>query len=141
MPIMVFLLFSCSSDDADKNRVQEPVAENILGKWYVKSVIENGEDLNYTHKCTEEKDYVLFESGYRFSRVYNSDCTYDEKKRDYVVNDYYNTITTSFLDPIITNQRTYKIVKLTEDELVLKTWPNEFLGQPETNTVFTYTRQ
>lgn len=141
MPVMAFLLFACSSDDADKNIVQEPVAENILGKWYVKSVIENGEDLNYTHKCSEEKDYVLFESDDRFSRVYNSDCTYDEQKKDYTINNYDNTITTNFFDPIITNQRTYKIVKLTEEELVLKTWPNEFSGQPETNTVFTYTRQ
>ena len=139
--IITFLFISCSSDDSG-NVIQGPVAEKVLGKWYIKSIVEDGKDLNYTHKCADEKDYIRFDSQRRFSGTYNPDCTFNEETSvDYSINSNNNTIITNFFDPIITNQRTYKIIRLTDKELVLKTAYNDFSGEPEVNYVFSYTRQ
>ena len=137
--VLIFASAGCSSDDNDAPDIAQPVAENILGKWYSKGIKLKGEEYQVTpHLCPESKNYTEFTETHMIQRGFNAECeSVNDLDSEYVLdksyaaNDYYD---------VINSDKRYKIIKLTGKELILRTDVNGLDGF-RTDIDLYYTKQ
>ena len=111
----IFLVFisvvSCSKDD---DKVVEP---SIVGKWeFSKSIIYNAQNqeelIDYTHKCSTNKDFLQFTTGTMNDSYSQSNCQSDTDQYSYIVD---QDVIRFYKGQILTPY-SLKIISLTDEE-------------------------
>ncbi len=136
---ILFLLIvvnACSSDDGGI-AINE---ENLIGKWYFAGEKINGEPyFDYENLCESSRDYMeLTADGTGIIFEYKADCTPNNMNEP--AEWYINGVAFTFTDydPAASFEGLFKIVKLTQNELVLQQRIEYSDGEVElTSTYFT----
>lgn len=118
MLLFLIVVSACSSDDGG-TAINE---ENLVGKWYFVGEKINGEPLfEYENVCATSRDYIeLNADGTGIVFEYKADCTANNMNEP--AEWYINGVAFTFTDydPAASFEGFYKIVKLTQNELVLQ---------------------
>ena len=112
LPVL-FLMFSCSSDDATEKESEA----SVLGRWYLETTTVNGTMLldDDEFECEVEKDfYIEFKANLSFTVFDFYECQDDLRNGSY---ETYNNNIEVILDG---DTFIYEIVILTKDRLALK---------------------
>lgn len=117
--MLIAVVFIGCSSDSDSNSL--PInEENLLGKWYFKGLkIDNRAFEPYGNDCPTSKDYHEILSNHTLKYyVHGTDCEVSHIGSATWALDG-NNYTTINDDPIVVAGNFYKILSLTEEQLVL----------------------
>ncbi len=115
---MSILFIGCSSDDSGSLPINE---ENLLGRWYFKgSTLDNGPFESYQDDCPASKNYMEILNTHDLKYyTHGTDCILSlVSSHTWTLNE--NHFTTVRHDPTVTAPNFFTILKITEEELVLK---------------------
>jgi hypothetical protein len=118
--ILISIVFIGCSSDSDSNSL--PITEeNLLGKWYYKGMtIDNGPFQNHNNSCPTSKDYMeVLISHNAESYRHAVNCEIDAAIfHSWTLNGDWLTMINQ--DPIVVAPNIYKVLSITEEQLVLR---------------------
>ena len=119
---LIATVFSCNKNDDNQVVNLEIIAQNIIGKWYLKGGTKNGGAFeNHTHLCSTSKDYQEFLSSNSINFVgYDSNCQISDTETSGWQIIQGNILMLSSYDPLISQEDIYTILSITTEELKLK---------------------
>jgi|GEM_PF-4494891 len=129
-PILILALLislsGCSSDDKPE-QIKYPVAENIIGRWYMIGYDSGNGYVEYKSACSDKRDYLEFlETMHSTEKSFAADC-----ETGYTINAVWkvtNDINLSLNNDEDSVGRYYTVSQLTGDRLGLQSQTQTALG-------------
>jgi hypothetical protein len=118
LTIITIVFVGCSSDSSASLPITE---QNLVGKWYRKGAQLGTQPYEaYEHNCPASRDYQeMLDSHDMKHYSHGTDCAVNEITARFWTLDG-NKLTVINPDPIVITDNVYTILKLTEEELILR---------------------